>query len=140
MKRKFLGVMAGLLIGTAVMAALDATLLQNVVIMKPQEIAGATEVTSTVVDKMPFTGVANIVVTMGVNTGATVNVQLQTAPNATGTFASVTGATAALAGTNGATATIPYDTTGGSRYVRLLATNSNAGAEANIAATINSYR
>jgi len=132
---------AVLVIAGAAYAALDATLLQNAVILKPQEIAGgAAQVTSTVVDKMPFTGVANIVLALGVNTGATMVVQLQTAPASTGTFANVTGKTVTLTGTNGTSDVIGYDMTSGNRYLRVTVTNTSATAQGSVSGTINSFK
>ena len=137
--KKMLAVLAGLLIGSAVMAALDATLLQNAVMLAPQEQAEAGVLNGAAVDKMPFTGVGAIVIsvgTPGTNEGFSVTFQVQHAPNSTGTFVNVTGKTATR--TTAGVSVIPYDFTSGDRYLRLVATTTNDVAP--IAATINSYK
>jgi hypothetical protein len=121
-------------------AALDTSTLQNGVAFVPQSInSGAAAVSGVAFDKMSYSGVANIIVVIGANTGATVNAQLQTAPASTGTFANVTGASVSVTGTNGAVGEIAYDLTGGSRYFRLVVTNVAAGATAIVGATINAH-
>ena len=139
--KKVIIMLAAALITGAALAALDTSLLQYDTAIHPVSVAsGAAVSTGVVIDKMPFTGVATIIVQLGVNTGATVQVALESAPNATGTYAAVTGATAELTGTNGALETITYDTTAGNRYVRLSITNEAAGATAIISGSVVSYK
>ena len=137
--KKFFAFIVFASVAVASYAALDTSVLQNALVLKPQSVSAAAVVNSTSVDKMPYTGVANIVISLGVNTGATVYAQLQTAPYSTGTFANVTGASASLTGTNGAITNITYDTTRGSQYFRIVVSNGNAGATAIIGATVNAH-
>jgi hypothetical protein len=119
-------------------AALDASRLQSVVLVAPTDVAIATNQTFSAVDKMPFTGVAGVVVVLGANTGAVANVKLQSSATGTNGWADIAGASANVTGTNGVVATIPYDTTGGSRYIRVSVTNSTAVAP--ITVILNSYK
>lgn len=139
--KKFIVVILSVVISGAALAALDASLLQYAEAIRPVSVASGAAITyGEVVDKMPLTGVAVISLQLGANTGATVNVALQAAPNATGTYANVSGATAVLTGTNGTIQTITYDTTKGNRYIRLQITNVAAGATAIISGSVISYK
>jgi hypothetical protein len=99
-------------------------------------------INSAAVDKMPFTGVANVVVSVAPPikgaTNYTAAVQIQHATASTGTWANVTGRTATVTGASGGIATIPYDMTGGNRYLRAVVTTTNdVGA---VGITINSFK
>jgi hypothetical protein len=99
-------------------------------------------INSPAVDKMPFTGVANVVVAVAAPakgaTNYTASVQIQHAPASTGTWANVTGRTATVTGASGGIATIPYDMTSGNRYLRAVVTTTNdVGA---VGITINSFK
>jgi hypothetical protein len=99
-------------------------------------------INSPAVDKMPFTGVANIVVAVAPPvkgaTNYTAAVQIQHATASTGTWSNVTGRTATVTGASGGIATIPYDMTGGNRYLRAVVTTTNdVGA---VSITVNSFK
>ncbi len=122
-------------------AALDAYgRLQVAVMVPPQEQAEAGTLNGAAVDKMPFTGTAAITFAIGAQTNAafSATLQIQHAPASTGTFANVTGATSTLTGTNATSATIPYDMTGGNRYLRASVTTTNGTAP--IAVTLTSFK
>jgi len=104
--------------------------------------SAAQTVTGSAVDKMPFTGTANIVVSVGPgkegsSTFAT-TVRIQSADTSNGSYTNVAGMATTITGASGGIATIPYDTTGGKRYIRAVATTTNDVAPLSV--IINSFK
>jgi hypothetical protein len=132
---------AAFAVAIVVYAALDASRLQNVTMVLPQVQAESGVLEGPAVDKMPFTGTGAIVYQVGAqagtNEGFQITIQIQSAPNSTGTFANVTGSVAVVTETEGELGVIPYDFTGGHRYLRAVITSTNDVAP--VAVTINSY-
>jgi hypothetical protein len=137
--KKITFIIAAMIAVTACLyAALDASRLQSAVLVAPTDVAVATNQTFDAVDKMPFNGVAGVVVVLGANTGAVANVKLQSSPTGTNGWVDIAGASTSVTGTNGVVKTIPYDTTGGNKYIRVSVTNATAVAP--ITVILNSYK
>jgi hypothetical protein len=104
--------------------------------------SAAQTITSDAYDKMPLTGIANVVVTVGTpKKGATnfvATVQLQSASTSGGSYTNVTGALATITGASGGSDTIAWDTTGGKRYIKAVYTTTNDVAD--VAITVNSFK
>ena len=138
MKKIILSIAAITAAAGVVYAALDASLLQTAVLVPKTDVAIGTNQTFSAVDKMPFTGVAGVVAILGANTGSVATVTLQSSATGTSDWVNVSGTATTMTGTNGLIRTIPYDTTGGSRYIRIAVTNSTAIAP--ITVILNSYK
>jgi hypothetical protein len=99
-------------------------------------------ITGSAVDKMPFTGTANIIVSVAPPAKAAANfsgtVQIQSADASTGAWANVTGMTTTITGAAGGIGNIMYDTTGGKKYIRAVYTTTNDTAAASV--IINSFK
>lgn len=128
MKKILIG-LAAALVAASVWAAMDASTLNTAVVVAPAALAAGATSTNTVIDKNNLgDGVANFVFSVAqvTNAAATGTFIIQTANASTGTFASVK--TNIVTGLTNATAkgTTAYDLTSGGRYIRVLATASNA--------------
>ncbi len=114
----------------------------GVTLIKRSVPSAAQTVTGSAVDKMPFTGVGNIVVNVGVPEKASATysatVQIQHAAASTGTWSNVSGRTTTITGATGGVGTIPYDFTSGNRYIRAVVTSTNDVAPVGV--TINSHK
>jgi len=138
MKKVFLVTLFVAIVSGVAFAALDASRLQSAVLASPTDIAIGTNQVFDAVDKIPFTGTAGVVVVLGVNTGSVATVKLQSSATGTNAWSDISGASAVMTGTNGLVSTIGYDTTGGSKYIRVSVTNTTAIAP--ITVILNSYR
>lgn len=99
-------------------------------------------ITGSAVDKMPFTGTANIIVSVAPPAkGATdfaATVQIQSANATTGAWANVSGMSTTITGASGGIGNIMYDTTGGKKYIRAVYTTTNDTAAASV--IVNSFK
>jgi hypothetical protein len=138
MKRSIFTIFAIMSAAGVLYAALDASLLQTAVLVPKTDVAIGTNQTFSAVDKMSFTGVAGVVAILGANTGSVATVTLQSSATGTSDWVNISGTATEMTGTNGLVQTIPYDTTGGSRYIRVAVTNATAIAP--ITVIINSYK
>lgn len=128
MKKILIG-LAAALVAASVWAAMDASTLNTAVVVAPAALAAGATSTNTVIDKNNLgDGVANFVFSVAqvTNAAATGTFLVQSAAASTGTFA--TAETVVVTGLTNATAkgTTAYDLTSGGRYIRVLATASNA--------------
>ena len=128
MKKILIG-LAAALVAASVWAAMDASTLNTAVVVAPAVLAAGATSTNTVIDKNNLgDGVANFVFSVAqvTNAAATGTFLVQSAAASTGTFA--TAETVVVTGLTNATAkgTTAYDLTSGGRYIRVLATASNA--------------
>jgi len=102
----------------------------------------AISVTGDAVDTMPYQGTATIVVEYGaVKKGAdgfSGTVQIQSATTSGGSYTNVTGLSTTFTNTAGGSAVIPYDTTGGKRYLKAVYTTTNDVTD--ISVWINGYK
>jgi len=102
----------------------------------------AISVTGDAVDTMPYQGTAAIVVEYGaVKKGAdgfSGTVQIQSATARDGSYTNVTGLSTTFTNTAGGSAVIPYDTTGGKRYLKAVYTTTNDVTD--ISVWINGYK
>ena len=127
--KKILTALAAALVAASVWAAMDASTLNTAVVVAPAALAAGATSTNTVIDKNNLgDGVANFVFSVAqvTNAAATGTFLVQSAAASTGTFA--TAETVVVTGLTNATAkgTTAYDLTSGGRYIRVLATASNA--------------
>lgn len=128
MKKILIG-LAAALVAASVWAAMDASTLNTAVVVAPAALAAGATSTNTVIDKNNLgDGVANFVFSVAqvTNAAATGTFLVQSAAASTGTFA--TAETVVVTGLTNATAkgTTAYDLTSAGRYIRVLATASNA--------------
>ena len=91
--------------------------------------AVVTPLTGDAVDKMPYQGVAAIVIDYGATkkgaAGFSGTVQIQSSATSGGTYSNVTALATTFTNTVGGSVVLPYDTTSGKRYLKAVYTATN---------------